>query len=65
MALVDVELDHFVCLPVGGVGDDFVALGRNGFEMITQRIKTGERVDRRVIRPALIARQSVGMVRPQ
>jgi len=37
---------------------DFVGLGRTGFEMILERIRTGGRVARRVIRPTLVVRES-------
>lgn len=50
---------RFFVPPLTTVYMDFVALGRAGFEMITERIRTGERVERRVIRPSLIIRESV------
>lgn len=37
---------------------DFPALGRVGFEMLTERIRTGNRSPRRVIRPELVVRES-------
>lgn len=37
---------------------DFVGLGRAGLEMILHRVRSGERVARRVIRPTLVVRDS-------
>lgn len=37
---------------------DFVTLGRVGFDMIIERIRTGERMARRVIEPELVVRES-------
>ncbi|HSO68717.1 MAG TPA: LacI family DNA-binding transcriptional regulator [Arachnia sp.] len=44
--------------PLTSMYMDFAALGRAGFEMIIERIRTGERVPRRVIRPRLVVRES-------
>ncbi len=45
------------------VSMDFVGLGRLGFEMILHRVRSGERVPRRVIRPGLVVRDSTWDVR--
>jgi DNA-binding LacI/PurR family transcriptional regulator len=37
---------------------DFAELGRAGFRMLAERIKTGERVPRQVLRPSLVQRES-------
>lgn len=50
--------------PLTTVYMDFVSLGRAGFEMITERIRTGARTPRRVIRPELIVRESTARPRP-
>ena len=44
--------------PLTSVWMDFVELGRVGFRMLIERIQTGERVARQVIRPNLVARES-------
>lgn len=44
--------------PLTSVYMDFIGLGQAGFEMITERIRTGKRAKRRVIHPTLIARES-------
>lgn len=44
--------------PLTSVWMDFVELGRVGFQMLAERIRTGERVARRVIQPNLIPRES-------
>jgi DNA-binding LacI/PurR family transcriptional regulator len=41
---------------------DFVTLGRVGIEMLIERITTADRVERRVIRPELIVRESTAPV---
>lgn len=43
---------------------DFVSLGRVGFEMLIQRITTADRVERRVIHPQLIVRESTAPLEP-
>ncbi|WP_448059721.1 LacI family DNA-binding transcriptional regulator [Cellulomonas hominis] len=42
---------------------DFVGLGREGLELILSRIRTGQRVDRRVIAPELVVRSSTAPLR--
>lgn len=49
---------RFYSPPLTSVQMDFVGLGRAGFEMILHRIRSGERVPRRVIRPVLVPRES-------
>ena len=49
---------RFFAPPLTTVFMDLVGLGRAGFEMITERIRTGERVPPRVIRPTLVVRES-------
>lgn len=49
---------RFYSPPLSSVQMDFVGLGRAGFEMILHRIRSGERVPRRVIRPVLVPRES-------
>lgn len=44
--------------PLTSVYMDFVGLGRAGFDMIVERIATGERVPRRIIHPELVVRES-------
>lgn len=48
--------------PLTTVHMDFAGLGRAGFEMITERIRTGKRAERRVIHPTLIVRESAARV---
>jgi DNA-binding LacI/PurR family transcriptional regulator len=44
--------------PLSSVFMDFTALGQTAFRMIHHRIHTGERLDRHVITPVLVARAS-------
>jgi DNA-binding LacI/PurR family transcriptional regulator len=44
--------------PLTSVHMDFIGLGRAGFQMITERIQSGERAHRRVIHPNLVVRES-------
>jgi DNA-binding LacI/PurR family transcriptional regulator len=44
--------------PLTSVWMDFVELGRVGFRMLAERIRTGDRVARQVIRPKLVPRES-------
>ncbi|MGW5239342.1 LacI family DNA-binding transcriptional regulator [Monashia sp. NPDC004114] len=44
--------------PLTSVWMDFVELGRVGFRMLAERITTGERIARHVIRPNLVRRES-------
>jgi DNA-binding LacI/PurR family transcriptional regulator len=50
--------------PLTTVWMDFVELGRAGFRMLVERIATGERVPRHVIRPRLVVRESTARVTP-
>lgn len=54
---------RFFAPPLTTVYMDFVGLGRAGFEMITERLRTGERAQRRVIRPTLVIRESTAAAR--
>lgn len=44
---------------------DFVGLGRAGLELILNRIRTGQRVERRVIAPELVVRDSTAPARTE
>ena len=50
--------------PLTTVWMDFIELGRAGFRMLVERITTGKRVARQVIRPHLVARESSARVAP-
>jgi DNA-binding LacI/PurR family transcriptional regulator len=49
--------------PLSSVWMDFVELGRISFRMLVERITTGERVARQVIRPYLVPRESSAAAR--
>lgn len=44
--------------PLSSMFMDFAALGATAFRMIHHRIRTGERLDRQVVAPVLVARES-------
>lgn len=44
--------------PLTSMSMDFVGLGRVGFEMVCERIRTGDRAERRVLVPELVVRGS-------
>jgi DNA-binding LacI/PurR family transcriptional regulator len=49
--------------PLTSVWMDFVELGKVGFRMLAERIRTGERVARQVIHPHLVPRESSAPLR--
>jgi DNA-binding LacI/PurR family transcriptional regulator len=49
--------------PLSSMFMDFTALGATAFKMIHHRISTGERLDRHVIEPVLVVRESTAAVR--
>jgi DNA-binding LacI/PurR family transcriptional regulator len=49
---------RFFAPPLTSMSMDFVGLGRAGFEMVAERIRTGDRAARRVIEPRLVSRRS-------
>ncbi|RYV51181.1 LacI family DNA-binding transcriptional regulator [Pengzhenrongella frigida] len=50
--------------PLSSVFLDFTSLGATAFAMIHERIRTGERLERRVIAPVLVARESTAARQP-
>ncbi len=48
--------------PLTSVWMDFKELGRAGFMMLIERIRTGERVSRRIIQPTLAVRESTARI---